>query len=170
MQYPTQTPPRKRPWMKIALGLSLALNLAVAGLMVGGALREHRGGARPDMVRELNFGPFTKALSEEDRRALRADFFAKAPEFRQTRALMRGDMQAILAALRADPFDPVALRSAIANQNARIGRQIQLGQDLIVVRIEAMTPQARAAFADRLEDDRLRRRDSLAGKDRGRKD
>ncbi len=170
MAEPVKPNLKSKPWMKVALGVSLALNLAVAGVLVGGALRSHHDGPRQNMVRELNFGPFTDALSTADRQALRADFFARAPEWRQARLQMRGDMSAILTALRADPFDPAALAVAITKQSDRISRQISLGQELLSQRIAAMTPQERAGFADRLEDGMMRRRDRQAAKKAAKED
>lgn len=149
--------------MKIALGLSLAFNLAVAGVVIGGTLRAHHDGPRPDMVRELNFGPFTKALSDADRQALRTEFLARAPEWRQARSQMRGDMAAILTALRADPFDPTALAAAIGHQSDRIRSQMALGQELLSQRITAMTAPERQSFADRLENGMMRRNGGEGG-------
>ena len=57
--------------LRIALAISVALNLAIAGLVAGAVLRNHAPGGREDVARELGFGPFTEALSREDRRALR---------------------------------------------------------------------------------------------------
>jgi hypothetical protein len=46
--------------VKIALALSVALNLAVAGLAVGAWLSDD--GPRRGMPRDLGFGPFSEAL------------------------------------------------------------------------------------------------------------
>jgi Heavy-metal resistance len=51
-------------WMRVALVLSLAVNLLVAGMAVGVALR---GGPPETAVRDLGFGPFAAALSPADR-------------------------------------------------------------------------------------------------------
>jgi len=138
--------------LRIALGVSVALNLLVAGLVA--MLRD--GGPHDRMVRDLDFGPFTEALTREDREALRRDFLQRAPGLRDMRAQMRQDFGALLTALRSDPFDPAALRGLLANQQARMTERIALGQELMVERLSAMSPEARARFADRLEE-RLRR-------------
>lgn len=135
--------------LRLALGISLALNLAVLGLGVGMAL--HGGPDHRDMVRELSFGPFTDALRPEDRKALRDRFLATTPDFAAERARMRADAQAILAALRADPFDAAALDTALATMQAHVTARMATGTGILVGFLTAMTPQDRLAFADRLE-------------------
>lgn len=143
--------------VKIALALSVALNLAVAGLAVGAWLGDgpHRG-----MPRDMSFGPFSEALDSDDRRALRKALLARLGEFRGQREAARAEFQALLTALRADPFQPEALKTALAALEARNAERLDLGRSLIEARLIEMTPEERAAFADRLE----------KGLKRGRKD
>lgn len=140
--------------LRIALGVSVALNLLVAGLVAGAVLRD--GGPRDRMLRDLDFGPFTEALSDSDRDALRRDFVARSGGFREMRAQMRADFDALLRVLRVEPFDVEAVRSLLEGQQARVQERLVLGQDLLLERLAAMSPEARAEFADRLER-RLRR-------------
>lgn len=139
--------------LRIALAVSVALNLLIVGVVAGAMLRE--GGPRGRMMGELDFGPFAEALTGEDRAALRRAFVERAPDMRDMRRQMRADFQGLLAALRAEPFDAAALRAAMAGQAERMAERLQLGQELMVERLEAMSPEARAQFADRLEE-RLR--------------
>lgn len=141
-------------WLHWGLAASVALNLAVVGLVVGAMWRGHED-PRRDFVRDLGFGVYSEALSPEDRKALRQAFRDKMPGFRKTREEMGADLQGILVALRADPFDPEALKARLAAQNQRSVGQLALGQDLIRDLMLGMSPQARLAFADRLEN-RLR--------------
>lgn len=146
-------------WIKALLFISLALNLAVAGLAVGAMLRHDalrdRGGARADQFG----GPYTGALSREDRRAIWREMRAMQADGRPGRADIRADFDAVVQALRADPYDPAAVRIIVARQfQAGLERQ-QIGQELLLQRIAQMDPAARAAFADRLAD-RLERRDN----------
>lgn len=144
---PPQKPGRG---LRIALALSVALNLAVLGVVAGAILRDGPIlGA--GMVRDLGFGPYTEALVPEDRKALRRALFQRAPEMRDTRRLMREDAEALLAVLRADSFDPQAFRQRMESQHERMEKQLRLGQDLLQEFIAAMTPENRRAFADRLE-------------------
>ncbi len=134
--------------VKIALALSVALNLAVAGLAVGAWLGDgpHRG-----MPRDMSFGPFSAALDSDDRRAIRRALMERLGEFREQRAAAQAEFETLLTALRADPFDAGALKSALAALEARNAERLELGRSLIETRLIEMSPEERAAFADRLE-------------------
>jgi uncharacterized membrane protein len=144
---PAKTPSASRG-VKIALAISVALNLAVAGLVLGAWLGD---GPRKGMPRDLSFGPFSEALSDADRRALRKALTDRAGEFRSSREAARADLEALLVALRADPFDPVALRVALVSVETRNAERLELGRTLIEARLVEMSSAERQAFADRLE-------------------
>lgn len=135
--------------VKIALAVSVALNLAVAGVVAGAWLSDD--GPRSGMPRDVGFGPFSEALSPQDRRALRKALFDRAPEFRAGREAARAEFETLLAALRADPFDPAALTTALSAVEARNADRLELGRSLIETRIVQMSEADRLAFADRLE-------------------
>ncbi|MFT4151752.1 MAG: periplasmic heavy metal sensor [Paracoccaceae bacterium] len=149
------TPPRPEApkasgrGLRIALAVSVALNLAVLGVM-GGALLKFRA-APPPPVRELSFGPFTDALTPEQRTELRRAFVAKNPDFRSVRREMRADTSAMLASLRADPFDPDAFSALIGRMNGRLTARTADGQEVLRDLILSMPADQRRAFADRLE-------------------
>ena len=135
-------------WMRIALVVSLALNLLIAGAAIGMVLR---GGPPPVAVRDLGFGPFAAALSPEDRAALRRDWLARTAAQGDGRRGMREDMRALLATLRAEPFDPEALRAILSRGAARTAGRLDLGLSLIEGRVTALSQAERMDFADRLE-------------------
>ena len=57
----------------------------------------------------------------------------------------------MLVALRADPFDPAAVRAALgAQRDVTLARQDAAG-DAWLAQIEAMDDAARVAYTDRLE-------------------
>jgi uncharacterized membrane protein len=136
--------------IRIALALSLAVNLAVVGVVGGSVLGK---GGRPSnpVVRDIGFGPFTAALSPEDRAALGRAFRDSAPDMRGMRRDMRAEVDGLVQALRSVPFDESALRAAIAAQDARGKARLELGQRLLADRLVAMTAGERDAFATRLE-------------------
>ena len=70
---------------------------------------------------------------------------------RDMRREERADRAALVAALRADPFDPEALDDVAARMQARTLARLDLGQQLIRDHVLAMTPEQRRAFADRLD-------------------
>ncbi len=147
-------PGRRLRWV---LAASLALNLCVLGI-VAGAMLGRGGDHRDRMVRELGFGPFTEALEPEDRAALRKAFFQRAPDFRKERAEMKQNFVSILVALRAEPFDAAALKTALDQQQVRTADRLAVGQSLITDHLTTMSAEARHRFADRLEDVLTRRR------------
>ncbi len=107
-------------WTTWALIASLALNLFVAAVVVGAGMRHHR--PPHGDVREVGFGPFTDALTREDRAALRDAFIAAAPDFREKRRDAEAGFARLVASLRADPWDRAATEAVLAEQAARTCR------------------------------------------------
>jgi uncharacterized membrane protein len=151
MTDPTTNPPgapATSRGVKIALAVSVALNLAVAGLAAGAWLRD---GPRGGMPRDMSFGPFSEALDDADRKSIRRSLLERVGEFREQRRAAKAEFEALLVALRAEPFDPAAMQSALAAIEARNSERLELGRSLIETRLIEMSPEARRAFADRLE-------------------
>ena len=143
--------PRTWRGIRIVLFVSLALNLAVAGLVLG-AVASHRFG-RDDHPSRLDRagGPLTEALSAADRRAIAKALRQAAREERPTRADIRAEYQAVIAALRARPYDAEALREAVERQSQGLKRRVDLGREILLHRLAGMSDDERAAFAGRLE-------------------
>lgn len=148
------TPPSRVPRrMKIILGLSLALNLAVVGLIAGAVWRheEPRGGAR-----SAGFGayglPYMIALPRAERRvvigAVRAGREAGVPD-RAARRALYGD---VLAALQARPFDPTALSAALGRQTEATLQVQEVAQGAWLAVITGMTDADRADYAQQIEE------------------
>lgn len=145
---PQTAPPAPGRGLKIALAISVALNLAVAGLAFGAWLH---GGPWRGMGHDMSLGPFSEALSPEDRQALRQAVFADRDAVRAGRDAARAEFARLLAALRADPYDPASTDAALAAIVTRTAGRLEKGQALLQARIEEMSPDDRRAFADRLE-------------------
>ncbi len=139
--------------LRLLLLLSLALNLLVAGLLLGDALAGGGPGGPPRRV-EMSLGPVARALGEEDRRAIQ-DALRGRPELAALGRGPRGaggpDFAAILAALRAEPFDPERARAAFAAQARAVAAAQGAAQEALLARLAAMPPEERRAVADRLE-------------------
>lgn len=145
-------------WGRVVLFVSLALNLAVAGV-VGGAVLGRFGHDRNDLAaRDIGFGLFTEALTPQDRKALRGAYAQARPDMRAERQKMRNDLRTILSALRAEPFDVTVLQTALDTGSARIEARQAQGQVVVLDYLQKMSQPDRAALADRLEDS-LKRRD-----------
>ena len=149
---PTAPPRPQGRWVRVALAVSLAVNLAVAGIVAGAILREGGGMQARMMAGDLGFGPFTDALSKDDRAKLREAFFAASPEMRDTRRAMKTDFNDLLAQLRTVPFNADALRASFDRQSTRNSDRLQLGQRLMFDLLIGMNDQDREAFAGRLEE------------------
>ncbi len=143
--------PRPRRWLRWLLVASLALNLLLLGAAAGQMLRARFGAAHPVVLRDLSFGPYTEAMSPADRAALRRAFADRAPPLREVWRAQRDEQAAIIAALRAEPFDPAALAAILETQAGRSMARLRTGQTVLLERIAAMGAADRAAFADRLE-------------------
>jgi uncharacterized membrane protein len=161
--------------MRLLLVASLAVNLAVLGI-VGGTMfthhnRGHDGGrdmprvaernsSGPDAARMrdvaraermLTLGPYGSALDVSDRLAIAEAFRARSGGAKQGFREMRESFEATLTLLRAEPFDADALRARIDDQNDFFATRQALSHDLFLARLSEMAPDERAAFADRLE-------------------
>jgi len=148
----------KKPWTRILLVFSLGLNLAVAGMFVGA---KFAGGDHRDWDRgteDARIGPYGRAFSKEDRAKLRLTIGARAFRFREHRQNMRSAAAAFIETLRAEPFDIDAARAVLATQrSAQIALQDE-GQELMLNHLANMTPEARATFAENLEQGLKRRK------------
>ncbi|MEL7212760.1 MAG: periplasmic heavy metal sensor [Pseudomonadota bacterium] len=143
-----QTTKRRAPrWMQIALVLSLCLNLLIVGAVVGAVGSGKKGGPR---MGDVSFGPYTAALTREDRRALRRTIREQSEP--ATRGAVRETFQAFLAALRTEPLDVEEMTRVFETQGALAQARQAAGKAALLEYIAAMSPADRAAFADRLED------------------
>ncbi len=146
-----QTPKPSAPrWMKIALVVSLAMNLAVIGLVAGAAVNFRKEGG-PQMSRIDGPNPFLRAMTPEDARTMRRLLRPDASQLGASRENGRAAMQAILAQLRAETFSEAALRVAFAQIAAANSARADLGQEAIVTYLLSLDAAERAKFADRLE-------------------
>lgn len=141
--------------LRIALFVSLAVNLLVAGFIGGAVLRGGPDGREADRrdAREtvINATPLLRALSREDRRALRENFEQRPrPETGSGRDPVR-TAEAILSALRAEDFDAAALDTAVSAQTDRIAARNAQGRATLIAYISGMSREDRLAYADRVE-------------------
>ncbi len=145
-------PARSRVGLRVILFVSLALNLAVVGLLVGAYLNMSRGDDHPGRIsRDLGLSPYLYVLDSEQRRELQKAAAARKGDLRSGRAEWKKAYAESLEVLRSEPFDVDRFRD-LMNRQARLaddGRRI--GQEVVVVQISEMTAEARAALADKLE-------------------
>ncbi|WP_353471539.1 periplasmic heavy metal sensor [Salipiger sp. H15] len=140
-------------WMRGLLLASLALNLGVAGVVAGGLLR-HGGPEHGGPPRGRDFiTPYTQAFSQDERRELGRKLFSsfEGRQGERPRPNPFSSYRGTLDLLRAEPFDSAAFAEVLTAQDARAAERQKVGQQVLVDYVSSMTPEARAAYADRLE-------------------
>lgn len=160
----TEQVKKRFPWGKLVLAFSLALNLLIAGLIAGALLGKGPRDSNP-LLRDLGFGPFVQALPTKDKREITREMIGKAGSLRENRRELRREFEAFLVLLRSETLNEASLRDAITRQRSRVSERQEVGQELLIQRILAMTPGARADYADAL-DKALKRRPKPAKQDR----
>jgi uncharacterized membrane protein len=140
--------------VKVVLVLSLGLNLLILSMIAGAWLSPDgpRSARIDSAARDLGATPFIGALDPADRRALFGAIRREAEPLRQNRDELRLRFEALLGALRADPFDPFEVQALLALQRGAATERQMIGERLLVERLAEMSPDARAAFAARLEE------------------
>jgi uncharacterized membrane protein len=141
--------------VRVVLVISLALNLLVAGVVIGGAVNgrmpHHFGGF------DMSLGPFERALPPEGRRAVREDMRSRLADRPRLTRGTAGDAAQFIEALRTETFDRTAVEEIFDAHRDHAVRGMRAGQEALLARLEAMSYEERQAFADRLSRE-LRRR------------
>lgn len=134
---------RKRRWMPVVLGVSLAINLAVVAAVSGAAWR-HSGGEK-GVPRKVKGGAiYMDALPREQQKDLHRSIKGNARADRVDPAQM-------VAVMRQEPFDPsAAARLLDADRDAGLMRMEAISTAWLA-QVSAMTTQERNAYADRLQ-------------------
>ena len=143
--------------MRMFLIISVALNLLVLGAVAGAALRMRslppltRHVAPVAMsLRDLGFGPYERALSRGDQRLMVQALRARARELDQNRAQLRRQVKELIGLLRQSPYDPGKVRALVERQLEGLRARQELGKQLFLERLAAMSDSERAAYAKRL--------------------
>ncbi|MEJ6394353.1 periplasmic heavy metal sensor [Gymnodinialimonas sp. 2305UL16-5] len=147
----TSPPPRRRG-LKIALAVSLALNLAIVGLAAGFAL--NYGGPKeggPPRLAAMGLGPFALALSREDREALRDRVASDGGEILHAERREIGHaLRDVEQALLANPFERDAVEAALARSRRAAEAMQASGHGALLDYVEEMSPAERAELAENL--------------------
>ena len=145
------TQPRRG--MRIALILSLGLNLlilgALLGLVVVGAGRVSDG-AGPGL-RAVGLGPILPLLAAEDRVAMGERLRENRSRFGEQGRTLGQAVRGLSDALRSEPFDRAAAEVALTAQRAHGAALQEQGHELLLDHFDTMSAEARTELADRLE-------------------
>jgi hypothetical protein len=142
-------------WVKGLLVLSLSLNLAIASLVGGNAVRHWHGVSfvKGEAAERLDRRQIIilSMVPEESREKARAILLGRVGELSRARAALREANMAVIEAIRRDPPDPGELDQGIAERNAASERYWRIGSEQIVAIAQGLSAAERAEFASRLE-------------------
>lgn len=139
---PAPQPKSKLPlWIKIALTVSLVLNLGLVGMLAGLATRSVR--SEPALTAAI------AALPERDRRELRREARDGFQAMRE-QSSVKDAREALFTALTAEQFDPAAFEQALGRGRGNIAAVSADLRAKVVARVMAMTLNERRAYAAEL--------------------
>jgi uncharacterized membrane protein len=137
--------------VKIALALSLALNLAVVGVVAGAYLgRDGGGGDHTPALRSLGLGPFAIALDRDHRADLRDRIEGTGVSLRDDRRAIGRALRDVQQALVAEPFDRAQADAALAQSRGLVVGLQETGHTALLDLVEDMTPAERVELAEQL--------------------
>lgn len=148
-----QDKPKRFPWTRVLLVVSLALNLLIVGAMA--TFFFANSGPREFSRRPPPDGPFLylRAFTKEDRRALGREFFKTSKPSPEMRELALQDYQDVVTLLKQPEFDADELTEVLERQHQRSKSLQERGRQMMVQYLGAKTPSERAAYADRLAEE-----------------
>jgi uncharacterized membrane protein len=147
---PETAPGKPRRWRDWLLIASLGVNLAILGLAAGAILR----GPSERMAAGPGLWHYARALPDPYRRDLGQELRTSRRDWAPSRDALRGQREALAQALTADPYDPARV-AGIIGEELRLAADLgDRGAGLLLGQIERMSPSDRAAFADRLRQER----------------
>ena len=145
----------KRPagrMLRVALFVSLAVNLLVAGAVIGALLlRGPDHGPRAQVI-DLSFAPYTRAMSADQRAALREAWQAGASAApAELRAAQRRELEELAAALRESAPQPDRIEAILEHRHHRRSEHARRAVQLLATHFAQMPSEERSAYAERLE-------------------
>lgn len=141
-----------RPW-RIVLLVSLALNVAVAGVVIGSAFDRHGPGRGNRMHGPL--APLVMSLPDETREALFAELKRRP---RTDAGDRRASFESLLAAIRAEPYEPEAVTAALHEQRDLGEARLSALETSLATELAKLSAEEREAYAERLRASVRRRR------------
>jgi len=142
-----------KPWMKILLVISLGMNLAVVGLVIGAKISGH-GPRGMSQANGSGMRALMHALPNGKRADVRKYFHESRGKIRAKDNAMRVSLDNIAAVITAQPFDANALNEAFSVQRAHIVTITQNAQQAFVAIIASMTDKERAEYVDNMNEQR----------------
>ena len=141
-----------KPWLRVLLVVSLALNLLIIGSVGGAMMTWSKWKSHHPSRMDMAGGPLTRALSHEDRRAIGRQMRETYKQGGVPHADLRAELEGLVADLKAEPFDAAAVEERLARHRSVFDARFALGQSLLLERLRQMSPEDRRAYADRLHE------------------
>jgi uncharacterized membrane protein len=143
-------PDRSSRWLLIG---SLALNLFFIGTLASLAARHYVMHPQPTVTERprtaaARIERLAAPLPAADAEKLRAAFRAREAAAEGARDALNKAYERAQGALRAEPFDPASLRTALAEVRAMRPAYDQLMQEILLTGASAMSPEGRSKLAD----------------------
>jgi Spy/CpxP family protein refolding chaperone len=138
-------------WLKVALVVSLAVNL----LFIGGGVTRFLMRDPPDRVAGLSQvqiipRKFFSDLDSARKAELLGVFRQMSPSFREGRRALRADLALIAAALDAEPYDQARVQAAIDSFSAHSENLAASGGQAALKLIGMLTPEERKLLATQI--------------------
>lgn len=149
--------PRPRRGLRIALVLSLMVNLLVIGVLAGGVMRIRAYDPVPPMQPDIR--ALWRAMPDDARASLRRmareqgfpDEHRPRPDREERRARAAEAQARLLAALRAEDFDTAGFVAMLHAERTETQRRLDAAHAAFAAQLGALSPADRRAMADRLE-------------------
>lgn len=147
MSSQSDEPKKKRNWTKVALVISLGVNLIIFGL-IGGAVIGGKGRAHFDDPLALR--SYVWALPDAHRKQMRSQLQADHQMLEHGRQQNVQNRQRVIDSLRAEPFDLNRFAQALTLQQHAQSEMAVSGQRALVSQVAKMTGAERQDFARHL--------------------
>ncbi len=150
---PKPTPSTKgRNWTRIALLISLALNLVIVGALVGAFWKNEKPTGRHLDRMSMGLGAYVRALPEPAQSEVMALIGSGSEDRRSFRRAMRERQREFERVLLEKPFSEQAVRAALMQKrDFALNKTVRL-QDAYVDALVAMSDAERAAHFDRAQE------------------
>ncbi|HTV38467.1 MAG TPA: periplasmic heavy metal sensor [Xanthobacteraceae bacterium] len=141
--------------MRYLLVGSLALNFALVG--AAGSVAYERTSANPVPLQPVigikhtigqRMDLMVASLPPSDAKVMRAVLRADASQLAAAETQLRLSQETVRSSLRAEPFNPAAVRQALAETDAARDRFFQLVHNVIASATVQMSPEGRQTIAD----------------------
>ncbi len=144
---------RRWSWLWIVLIVSLAINLAIAAALVAHQTvgpHRHRSITGPGFTQILPRA-FFRDLDRDRRDELVGELREHRRGFRALRKSLREKARDVASALRAEPYDEVAVTKALQVYETEAQTMVGRGRDIAGKFFKRLTPGERKLIADQIE-------------------